>query len=143
MELNHTTEDLNFKLEQSEPWGFETNSPNLALFKLTKDRNNFFTKYERIKQADAIAKNENIIATHVIYTNGNDLYFNLVRVIKIPKKPKFQLILNPDGSVIDSRKIKIKENERIEIDTRDQVITIYIKAKNSYKATRIIEIHLD
>jgi len=142
MEFNRTTEDINFTTEQSGVMINVLSEPYVAVLKLLKNKNNFFTSYKLIENKEAIAENQNIIALHKDEIRNNKLKENTVRVIRIPNKPLFHIILLPKGIVIDTRRIKTKPNETIDAFTGMKMIYIYVyvikKTINEYKRTIII-----
>ena len=144
MEINHTTEDLNFLPDHYGNSERIFKLPEMFLFKLIKNKNGFFTKYKPIEQIEAIKEKENIIAVSKFHSNEKNTKTNIIRCIKIINKKTFLLILLPNGMVIDTRKIKTKENEQVIVAPYSSSMMFYIKnEKKKNKVTRIIEIQLD
>ena len=143
MEFNRTTEDLNFLKKHVLGLENDFNSPSLAFFKIIKDKNGFFTKYERIEQKDAIAEKENVVATLKLHSNEKNTRFIIVKTISIPNKQKFKIIMTPDGRIIDSRKIKLKECEILNIYKSLKKIIMSIDKANTCKSIESIEIVID
>jgi len=143
MELNQTTENINFTSEQGGVSKHIFNSTRAIILKLIKNKNGFFTNYQPIEKTKAIAENQNIVAIYDAMIKHNKVESILFRTITIPNKPPFSILLLTDGRVIDSRRIKLKENEVIEGFRVGSTIKIYMVNIKINKYTRIIEITLD
>jgi len=105
MEFNKTTENVNIA-----EMFFFGNINECKYLKLTKNNQFFFHDYSIVEICDI--KSENIIKvdfeTFNRTINGKS---PLILVVVTNNNQRFQLIFLPDGRLIDTRKIKLKESQ--------------------------------
>ena len=138
MEFNRTTKnvDITTKTEQGLLVLEGLISPHMIKLKLFKDKNNFFTKYEEVN----LLEEKNIIPLPITYKRNN--WVASIN-INLQDKTVLRLIILTDGRIIDTRRIKLKEYEHIEVLTYDEKIEIKKIHKASGELTKLITIELD
>ena len=116
MELNHTTEDIDITNENKKGLGqmfrqglYAEKHPHVIKIKLIKNKNNFFNNYEIVKTK--ITTDETNIL--FLWSTTTDKIIDHTE-ITTPNKT-FQLIILPNGRIIDTRRIKTKPNETTKV----------------------------
>jgi len=139
MEFNRTTEDLD--IDKSNEISLSTYNHNnifIDKFKLFKDKNNFFYRYQKV---DVMEEKNIILTPSALNTNRS----TIIREVDRPNKLSFEVILLPNGIVIDTRRIKMEPDEYVYslLFGREIIIQICKIGQTKHVINRELRIQLD